>query len=604
MKLARLGLAVLTPLLLVVLVVSPGNAQWRLPAGDQVHERIAEVGAFTGWQMLDENVDYASGAPLIGIRGTLNNSAWWSFEGRLAYSPGNKRQIRRGVLESFSASPVYNNQGFISGVVITQMKTREYVEETDSSLMIAAGNMLFHLSKGRMRPFVSVGAGVIDDLSNRNENPAGPLSDPFLEFGVGLKYLRPSGWGWRLEVTDLFTRKGNTPRENLRAPLLAAQFAATGQDFLNALVSGTTRDIEADAPYAPVDYRGKRWLNNVGVTVSFSVPFGFAWKDGDGDGIETRFDDCPTTAPGVVVDALGCGIDSDKDGVFDGLDKCPGTPLGAFVDLGGCPSDTDGDGVFDGIDVADDTPPGALVDERGQHYDTDGDGIFDGLDLCNDTPRGATIDADGCAEDPVEDSFLRGNPIVVQDIAFENGTDEIDPLSYHHVNKVARLVEHWTGNDERPLRVELGVFTDGTGSAEANLRLSQRRADNVRRYLLENFFGMGANNLVAKGYGETRPIADDNTSEGRALNNRLEIRFTDEGDPPEEYDFGASNQSARDETGGTFPDVTAPAAGGSGDESAPALDQEIPPPPPPVEDLEIDDEPALPDFPEDPDLPD
>jgi len=597
---ARPGIAVLLALLL-----APAGAvgQGYLPAGDSVHERLIEFGAFTGWQMLDPDIDYASGAPLFGVRGTINNSAWWSFEGRLALSPGNTREIARGTVTSFSAHPIYNNQGFFSGVLITELQANEFVEESSSQLFVAGGNMLFHMMKGRLRPFLTVGGGIIDDLSNRNGDPRAPLSDPFLEFGLGVKYLKPSGWGVRLDVTDLFTRKGNVARENRRAALIAAQRTALSLSP-DTWLSGDTRDLQVDVPYSPVDYRGQRWLNNIGITLSVSMPFGFAWKDGDGDGIETRFDDCPTTAPGVVVDALGCGIDSDGDGVFDGLDQCDDTPHGALVDIGGCPSDTDGDGVFDGIDVADDTPPGALVDEVGQHYDTDGDGVLDGLDLCNDTPRGATINMDGCVEDPVEDAFLRGQAIVVQDIRFERGTGEIDPLSYHHINKVARLVEHWTGNEERPLRVEVGVFTDGVGSDETNLKLSQQRAENVRLYLLENFFGMGANNLVAKGYGETVPIASDDTAAGRAQNDRLEIRFTGEGDPPEEYDFGAGEGEpyvGDDED--FFGTESGDLSGDAGDAAGSAdLEEDIvvPPPPPPIEspdlddDLDLSNEPATP----------
>jgi outer membrane protein OmpA-like peptidoglycan-associated protein len=591
---ARPGIAVLLALLLAPVATF---GQGHLPAGDSVHERLVEFGAFTGWQMMDPDIDYASGAPLFGVRGTINNSAWWSFEGRLALSPGNTREVSRGMLSSFSAHPIYNNQGFFSGVLITELESSEYIEESSSQLLVAGGSMLFHILKGRIRPFFTVGGGIIDDLSNRNGGPRAPLSDPYVEFGAGLKYLKRSGWGIRLDVTDLFTRKSNVARENPRAALIAAQATALSLSP-DTWLAGDTRDLQVDVPYSPVDYLGKRWLNNVGITLSVSMPFGFAWKDGDGDGVETRFDDCPTTAPGVVVDKLGCGIDSDKDGVFDGLDQCDDTPIGAIVDLGGCPSDSDGDGVFDGIDVANDTPPGALVDEFGQHYDTDKDGVLDGLDLCNDTPLGATINLDGCVEDPVEDSFLRGNAIVVQDIHFERGTDEIDPLSYHHINKVARLIERWTGNEERPLRVELGVFTDGVGSEETNLALSQGRAENVRKYLLENFFGMGANNLVAKGYGESVPLASDDTAAGRAMNDRLEIRFTAEGDPPEEYDFGASEEEF---LGGDDEDFFGDTSGSSAGDSAEfGEDVEIPPPPPPVEapdlddDLDLSSEPELP----------
>lgn len=601
MTFARPGIAVL---LAMLLAPAATFGQGYLPAGDSVHERLIEFGAFTGWQMLDPDIDYASGAPLFGVRGTINNSAWWSFEARLALSPGNTREVSRGMLTSFSGHPIYNNQGFFSGVLITNLETTESIEESDSQLFVAGGSMLFHVMSGRWRPFFTVGGGIIDDLSNRGDDPPAPLSDPYLEFGVGLKYLKPSGWGVRLDVTDLFTRKTDVARKNPRAALVAAQNTALGLG--GAWLTGDTRDVEVDVPYSPVDYRGQRWLNNLGVTVSVSMPFGFAWKDGDGDGVETRFDDCPTTAPGVVVDRLGCGIDSDQDGVYDGLDQCDDTPLGAFVDIGGCPSDTDGDGVFDGIDVADDTPPGALVDERGQHYDTDKDGVLDGLDLCNDTPLGATINLDGCVEDPVEDMFLRGQAIVVQDIRFERGTGEIDPLSYHHINKVARLIERWTGNEERPLRVELGVFTDGVGPESTNLELSRKRADNVRTYLLENFFGMGANNLVAKGYGEARPLASDDTAAGRAQNDRLEIRFTEEGDPPEEYDFGAGEEDAflgDEDFFGAESGATAPS---DDDEAAGSVDLGedvvIPPPPPPIDapdldddDLDLSNEPEVPD---------
>ncbi|MBZ0268497.1 OmpA family protein [bacterium] len=599
MTFVRPGIAVL-----LALLFAPAGTfgQGYLPAGDSVHERLIEFSAFSGWQMLDPDIDYASGAPLFGVRGTINNSEWWSFEGRLALSPGNTREIARGMLSSFSAHPIYNNQGTFAGVLITELETNEFIEESGSQLLVAGGNMLFHMTNGRWRPFFTVGGGIIDDLSNRNGDPRAPLSDPYLEFGLGLKYLKPSGWGVRLDVTDLFTRKGNVARENGRAALIAAEATALSLSA-DTWLSGDTRDVEVDVPYSPVDYRGRRWLNNIGVTLSVSMPFGFAWKDGDGDGIETRFDDCPTTAPGVVVDALGCGIDSDKDGVFDGLDQCADTPLGALVDIGGCPSDSDGDGVFDGIDVADDTPPGALVDEVGQHYDTDGDGVLDGLDLCNDTPLGATINMDGCVEDPVEDAFLRGQAIVVQDIRFERGTGEIDPLSYHHINKVARLIEHWTGNEDRPLRVELGVFTDGVGSDATNLELSRQRAENVRIYLLENFFGMGANNLIAKGYGETKPIAGDETAAGRAQNDRLEIRFTGEGAPPEEYDFGASEEDAFLDDEDFFGTGSGTASGGAGDAAGSAdlgEDVVIPPPPPPIEAPDLDDDLDLSNEPETP----
>jgi hypothetical protein len=417
---------------------------------------------------------------------------------------------------------------------------------------------------------VALGGGFVDDFGNGEEDPPGSFSNLFIDVGAGIKYCKSTGVGLRLDVRDVLVRKHNLPRDSPGADLLAAQY-----DFLTG---GGLDGSPLREPYSPVEFRGRRWLHNVGVTVSLTVPFGWAWKDGDGDLVATRFDQCPTTAPNVVVDAVGCGIDSDEDGVFDGIDQCGATPKGATVDHAGCPADIDGDGVFDGIDQDDGTPAGAIVDALGRHADTDGDGILDGLDLCNDTPRGATIDAKGCTADPVEDALLRGQPIVVESVRFEPGLREIDPSSYRSINRVARLVERWTGHKERPVKIEVGVHA----ARGEPLVLAQRRADEVRRYLLENFFAMGANNLLAQGYA-----ADEEGGGGR-----VEVRFLGEGEEPQEYDFGADDT----EPGGPPITPELPAGEGTPPPAVPEV-PEMPEAPP------IPEEPEMPDIPE-PELPD
>jgi outer membrane protein OmpA-like peptidoglycan-associated protein len=561
---------------LVVPVLGTGAVSAYDPDG--VPERIFEIQPYIGAFLPDKNVRYENSG-LLGVRGSVNNSSWWALEANFAWAPAQQRNFSQGTLSSYNSEPGLSAQGDTLGWVITNMETNEGAAAVATDLLMFGGAVTAHLMDGTFRPFLTAGGGYMGDL-NAGDSP-GTLSNGYIEAGGGLKYFRRNGWSIRLDVRDLIMQKEDLARPYADGPLIAGQ---------HDVVSGGGKDkVLGREPYDPDEYRGKRWLHNWAISLAVSVPFGWAWKDGDGDHVADRFDQCLTTAPGVVVSVDGCGIDTDQDGVFDGLDQCANTPLGATVDITGCPSDTDGDGVLDGIDQMDDTPVGALVDAQGRHRDTDGDGVFDGLDQCDDTPPGASIDLDGCSQNPLEDQLLRGETIVLAGVTFEPGTDEIKPLSYHYVNRIARLLEYWTGSEERPQRVEVGVHTDGVGAEDYNLDLSQRRAARLRTYMLENFYGMAQNNLVAVGYGETMPLGDDETEEGRDMNRRVEIRSLGPGDPPEQYDWGADD-FADDEA------LPVTGADPAADPGTPADGTAVPPEPelPPEPEMPLLEEPEMP----------
>ena len=71
-------------------------------------------------------------------------------------------------------------------------------------------------------------------------------------------------------------------------------------------------------------------------------------------------------------------------------------------------------------------------------------------------------------------------------------------------------------------KIEIGGHTDSSGIEEKNVILSQQRADAIKEYLVKN--GIPADEIIARGYGSTQPIADNQTPEGKQKNRRIEVR--------------------------------------------------------------------------------
>jgi OOP family OmpA-OmpF porin len=188
------------------------------------------------------------------------------------------------------------------------------------------------------------------------------------------------------------------------------------------------------------------------------------------------------------VDTTGCPIDSDGDGVTDASDQCPHTPRGETVDGTGCPS-----------------------------RDSDGDGIADKLDRCPNTPHSVVVGADGCVI-----VFVEGKKnVVLQGVTFVAGRAELTLNAKKVLDLVAQSL-----NMSPEVRFEIQGHASSDGADAYNLRLSERRAASVRAYLISK--GVAANRMTSKGYGETMPIADNATREGRDQNRRVELVRTDQ----------------------------------------------------------------------------
>ncbi|HXI21478.1 MAG TPA: thrombospondin type 3 repeat-containing protein, partial [Gemmatimonadales bacterium] len=243
--------------------------------------------------------------------------------------------------------------------------------------------------------------------------------------------------------------------------------------------------------------------------------------DHDGDGVPDGLDRCPLTPPGATVDQAGCTMDSDSDGVVDGLDQCPDTPKGALVDEHGCPIDSDSDGVYDGLDRCPNTPAGATVDALGCPSDTDGDGVPDGLDLCPDTHHGVAVDDKGCPLAPEPDTTgaaAQAEWIVPGEVWKYRGWN-LSPEAYPILDSVVTVMKK-----DPATQAEVDGYAHDRLVPVDNTRLSQRRAEVVRDYIISK--GVGLGRVTAVGRGSETLLVADTTDAARTANRRVEIHVT------------------------------------------------------------------------------
>ncbi|MBS8240477.1 autotransporter outer membrane beta-barrel domain-containing protein [Marinobacter lipolyticus] len=205
--------------------------------------------------------------------------------------------------------------------------------------------------------------------------------------------------------------------------------------------------------------------------------------------------------------------DADGDGVPDSRDQCPGTAAGASVDSTGCERDADNDGVVDSRDNCPNTPAGARVNSSGCELDSDNDGVVNTMDLCPGTAAGAEVDETGCegVTETVETIELR--------VQFPNNSSVIGNAYDEEIRRVADFMAEYPETT-----VEIAGHSDSTGDAEYNRFLSQRRAEAVADRLTQSL-GVAEDRVSATGYGESEPIASNDTAAGRAENRRVEARI-------------------------------------------------------------------------------
>ncbi len=212
-----------------------------------------------------------------------------------------------------------------------------------------------------------------------------------------------------------------------------------------------------------------------------------------------EFSGQPTSGRAVLVDGrFGLGL------------------LWAFGKAAPAMADADRDGVSDEADLCPDTLPGAQVDRTGceslANKDSDGDGVSDAADRCPGTPPGESVDELGCGDQ---------DAVVLKGVNFELDSDLLTAEAQAVLEPIAELL---TGGLSS-IRIEIAGHTDNQGDADYNQALSARRAYAVKHFLANR--GVSVDRMVATGYGDSQPAADNSTAEGRAENRRVVFRVID-----------------------------------------------------------------------------
>ncbi|ELR72229.1 Thrombospondin type 3 repeat:OmpA/MotB [Fulvivirga imtechensis AK7] len=206
--------------------------------------------------------------------------------------------------------------------------------------------------------------------------------------------------------------------------------------------------------------------------------------------------------------SLTAAPDSDGDGVIDSEDQCP--ELYGPKEEAGCP-DSDGDRVHDHEDKC--PYEAGLIENSGCPFaDTDGDGIRDIDDKCPNVA--GVVENEGCPAIEKEDQEVLNTAF--ENLEFESGKSKIAMSSYTSLVELANLLKK---KPDWNLLIE--GHTDNVGSRATNIRLSKERAQAVADFLTSQ--GIETARLTVVGHGPDKPVAPENTREGRRKNRRVEM---------------------------------------------------------------------------------